>query len=46
MAFTLGVLFAPAAVISGFWWHSPTLIWTGLVATAVLVLIVVLAHFC
>lgn len=46
IAFILGVLFAPAAVISGFYWQSPTLIWTGVVAAAVLVLIVVLAHFC
>lgn len=46
IAFILSVLFAPAAVISGFWWQSPTLIWTGVVAAAVLLLVVVLAHFC
>jgi hypothetical protein len=45
IAFVLGVLFAPAAVISGFYWQSPTLIWTGIVAATVLILLVVLAHF-
>lgn len=42
----LGVLFAPAAVISGFYWHTPALIWTGVAATAVLLLVVLLAHVC
>src|SRR4051812_4652777 len=46
IAFILGVLFAPAAVIAGFYWQSPTIIWTGVVAAAILLLIVVLAHFC
>ena len=45
IAFVLGILFAPAAVISGFWWGSPTLIWTGVVAAAAIILVVVLAHF-
>jgi len=44
--FILAVLFAPAAVISGFYWQSPTLVWAGIAAAGTLIFIVVLAHFC
>jgi Flp pilus assembly protein TadB len=46
IAFVLAIVLAPAAVISGFWWHSPALIWTGVITTVAILLVVVLAHFC
>ena len=45
IGFVLAVLFAPIAVILGWYLGATPLIWTGIVAAAALLLVVALAHF-
>ena len=40
--FVLGILFAPAAVFAGLYWHSNALLIAGLVAAAVMLMVVLL----